>query len=268
MKKTAKQIVEEKFHDDYASGQDLGDLNVWENFSLAAQENRYARGVFGKLRGKRILDLGCGFGETAIYWAKKGAKVEAVDISLNSIKLARRLALKHSVSDKVCFQQMPAENLKFSGSYFDFVFGNGVLHHVDIDRTVREVYRVLKPSGVAVFVEPLAYNPVINIYRSIADRVRTPTERPIFLSDIKKTKKVFKNLRLRYFQLFTLLIFLWFFLVSRVSPNEERYWRKILKVKGVQKSMLKILILADKIFLKIFPPLRPLCWNIVIELRK
>ena len=266
--KTKRQHIEEKFHDEYAKSEDINKIGIAQNFSIAAQENRHAANAFGSLKDKKILDLGCGFGETAIYWAKKGAIVDAIDISSVSLRLGQKLAIKHKVASKVNFAQMTAEDLKFKSNSFDFVFGNGVLHHVDIPKSVVEIKRVLKKGGKAAFVEPLAYNPIINVYRKIAQDVRTPTERPLTYEDIKKLKKVFQKVSYTEYKLFTLLIFLWFFLVARISPNQERYWRKILKVKGFQKQLLKFLMSVDNFFLRIFPPARPWCWNIVVELQK
>lgn len=266
--KTKRQVIEEKFHDEYAQQVNVNDISIRENFSIAAQENRKAKEIFGELKGKKILDLGCGFGETAVFWALNGAAVEAVDISSKSIDVAKKLAQKNRVS-KVChFQQMAAENLKFPNNYFDFVFGNGVLHHVDIQKSSQAIKRVLKKGGKAAFVEPLSYNPVIGVYRMIADKVRTPTERPLSFQDIEKISKYFQTVKHHEFQLSTLLIFIWFFIVSQVNPNKERYWRKILQVKGNLKNILKVLISLDKIILRTFPPLKYLCWNTVIEIKK
>ncbi|MCR4324827.1 MAG: class I SAM-dependent methyltransferase [Candidatus Curtissbacteria bacterium] len=267
-RKTQKQTIEELFHDKYASSVKLEDLNVEENFSLAAQENRSAEKMFGDLEGKRVLDLGCGFGETAVYWATKGAKVDAIDISSESIELAKKLATKYKVSKNCNFKQMAAEDLKFKDNYFDYVFGNGVLHHVQLMEAGKEIKRVLKKGGRAAFVEPLKYNPVINVYRRIANEVRTPTENPLGFGDINKLKTVFPHVKHSEYEMLTLLIFVWFFIVSRVSPNEQRYWRKILRVTGPLKLILGSLIFLDKIALSLIPPLRYFCWNTVIELRK
>ncbi len=268
MKKTQRQIVEEKFHDTYAASMDLKDVNIRENFSFAAQENRMARNTFGNLKGKKVLDLGCGFGETAVYWALKGADVEAIDISSKSIALAKKLAAKNKVWKNCKFQTMTAENLKFKDQYFDYVFGNGVLHHVDLNKAAKEIYRVLKPGGKGIFVEPLAYNPIINIYRIIADTVRTPMEKPLTFKQIDSMAKFFTTVAHREYECLTLIIFVWFFIVARISPNEERYWRKILTLRGSQKAVLKVLINLDKILLKLLPPAKYFCWNTVVEVVK
>lgn len=267
MEKTKKQQTEEKFHDQYAKGTNISEVNVSENFSFAAQENRYALKIFGNLKGKSILDLGCGFGETAVFWAKRGATVEAIDISSASIGLAIKLARKHKVTKNCHFQAMTAEHLKFKKEQFDFVFGNGVLHHIDLKKSAPEINRVLKNGGKAVFVEPLAYNPVINVYRNIAKDVRTPTEKPLTFKQIGTLKKTFRDVFHKEFELLTLLIFLWFFLASRINPNRERYWRMNLRTRGTTRKILKALIFADNIILKL-PFLNYLCWNTVVVIEK
>lgn len=266
--KTKRQKIEEKFHDKWAVSTKLSEIKVSENFSLAAQENRYAKKVLGPIKNKKILDLGCGYGETAVYWALGGADVQAIDISSKMISLAKKIAQKNGVSNNCHFKQMVAEKLDYPDNYFDFVFGNGVLHHVDLKKSIKEVVRVLKKGGKAIFVEPLAYNPVIDIYRQIADEVRTPDEKPLKFKHIEEMGRSFNKVSHKEYQLCTLLIFGWFFLVSRVNPNSERYWKKILRVKGTQKTVLKFLIGLDSLVLKFIHPLRYLCWNTVIILEK
>jgi len=205
--------------------------------------------------------------QTAVYWAKKGANVEAIDISSASISLAKKLARKHGVTKKCHFQTMTAENLKFKKEQFDYIFGNGVLHHIDLKKSAPEIHRVLKKSGKAIFIEPLAYNPVINVYRYIAKEARTPTEKPLTFQQINMLKKNFSRVRHREFEMLTLLIFLWFYLASRMNPNKLRYWRMILRTRGTTRKVLQALIFADNIFLKI-PLSGYLCWNTVVIVEK
>lgn len=268
MNKSKKQIIEEKFHDKYAKSVDFNSIDINESFSLGAQENRRAMAIFGKIKGKKILDLGCGFGETSVYFAKKGADVIAVDISNECIRIGKKLAQKYKVKKNCKFMHMLAEDLKFKNNYFDYIFGNGVLHHVDLNKAAQEVERVLKPQGTAIFIEPIPYNPVINIYRKVADKVRTPTEKPVSFKSIKSLNKYFKEVSHEEFHLFTLLIFIYFFVLARISPNDTRYWKKITQLEGTPKRVLIVLIGIDKILLKYIVPLRYFCWNTVIKLKK
>lgn len=265
---TKRQINEKKFHNKLANEINIDEVSIKDAFSIGAQENRFAQKLFGNLRNKHILDIGCGYGDTAVFWATQGAIVEGVDISNKMVKLACNLAEKYNVDSRCYFRTMTAERLHYSAKYFDFVFGNSVLHHVDLIKAVTEAKRVLKKGGLAIFIEPLTYNPLIKIYRKLADKVRTKDESPLSFNDVTKLNRIFPRLSHKEFHFLTLLIFVWFFLVSRIHPNEERYWKKLLKVKGGLKFMLRILVSVDNFILTIFPPLRYWCWNIVIILQK
>lgn len=268
MKLTQRQKIEQRLHDLWAKDLYLSsDLDVADHFSLAAQENRFAAQEFGELTNKSLLDLGSGAGETAVGWALRGAYVTAVDISPKLTTIGRKLARKSGVSRRCRFFVQPAEKLNFKDSSFDFVFGSSVLHHVDINQAAKEVHRVLKPDGKAIFIDPLIWNPAIAVYRLLAKEVRTPTEKPLKFSDFKPFSQIFTHVWHREFELSTLLVFVWFYLKG-VDPNRERYWKRILTIKGRGKKALKILISLDKWLLKFFPVLSYLCWNTVLVVEK
>ena len=75
----------------------------------------------------------------------------------------------------VRFQVMNAEVLEFPDASFDLVFGVAILHHLDLDTACAEFLRVLRPSGTAVFLEPLGHNPFINLVRWATPAARTKT---------------------------------------------------------------------------------------------
>jgi len=117
--------------------------------------------LFGDLAGKSVLDLGCGMGEEAIYLAKLGARVSAIDISEVGIAITRQRAAFNDVSDRVAAYVMQATPTEFPPATFDLVHGIGILHHVGLDAGLREVQRILKPGGGAIFWEPLGNSPLI-----------------------------------------------------------------------------------------------------------
>lgn len=80
------------------------------------------------LAGKSVLDAGCGTGEKAIYCSLHGAKVDAFDLSSNSIKIARQSAKKLGV--KVNFSVGEFESIKLRGKY-DLILLIGTLHHTE-----------------------------------------------------------------------------------------------------------------------------------------
>ncbi len=266
-KPTDRQLSEEAFHDEWARAMDVDEILVRESFEApTALENQYALEKMGDLGGKKILELGCGAGEGSVYFAMKGAQAVATDISSGMIDVVHRLAARHGV--QVEAKKMTAEQLDFPDACFDFVYGNGVLHHVDFHKAVKESARVLKLGGKAVFIEPLSYNPVINIYRHIAKTVRTPDERPFKFKDLKEMYPFFGRGEHREFWFFTLWIFMHFYIFERADPSKERYWKKVIKDAPRFSRMFGFLNGMDKFFLKVFPFLRYFCWNTVIVLEK
>lgn len=262
-----RQISEEAFHDEWAKSMDLDEILVKESFEAAtALENRYVIEQMGELKEKKVLELGCGAGEGGVYFALQGAEVVATDISGGMIAVAERLAAKHGVS--IVAQKMTAEKIDFPDASFDFVYGNGVLHHVDFEKAVNEAARVLKPGGKAVFIEPLSYNPVINVYRRIAQTVRTPDERPFRFPDLKRMMPKFSEGHHKEFWFFTQLIFIYFYIFERSDPSKERYWKKVIKDADRFRRSFAFLNALDRFFLKVLPPLRYFCWNSVIVLTK
>lgn len=263
--------TEREFHDLLAQKTKLSQVNIKGIFEAeTAPETRYAYSKMGKVTNKRILDLGCGTGEAALYFAMKGASmVNAIDISPKMINILKKMASLKKYSKKIKPEVMLAEKLKFPKNTFDIVYGRGVLHHVDMGKALEEVYRVLKPGGVATFVEPLEHNPVINVYRKIAKDVRTPDETPLNYDKIGKiTKAKFRSLNHDEFQFTTLLIMLWYFLIDRVNPNKERYWDKLINDSKNKASLFRVLNGLDRLIFKVIPYFRRYSWYTVLVYTK
>ncbi len=235
--------------------------------AITAIENKYILTRMGGLCGKRILDFGCGTGESSVYFASKGAKVIGLDVSQEALKIAQSKALKNSVS--IDFILSKTESLtEFENNSFDFIYGHGALHHIDCSRYYPEFKRILSPQGRAYFIEPLKYNPLIAIYRKIATEVRSPGEKPLGLREIKLANRYFKNIKISGFWFFALYLFCHFYLIQRSDPNKYPYWIKIIAEADSYKGMFTFLNRADRLILKVLPPLKYLCWNVVIELER
>jgi len=268
VRKLKKQhAAESEFHDEWATTIKVDELDVPLNFSaITAAENRYCIERMGDLRGKRLLDLGCGAGETSVHFATQGANVTAVDISEGMINVVRKLARRYDV--QVDARAMLAEDLKFDDNTFDIVFGNGVLHHTYRPAAYEEVHRVLKPGGMGIFIEPLSYNPVIGVYRRIADAVRTEDEKPFSYRDFKKLRRIFARVEHKEFWVFALWIFMRMFLVERLHPAKYRYWKHIITHHEQYAPIYTKLRGIDDWLLPKFPLLGMMAWNTVIVLRK
>jgi 2-polyprenyl-3-methyl-5-hydroxy-6-metoxy-1,4-benzoquinol methylase len=114
-----------------------------------------AGSLLGQVRGKVILDYGCGMGEEAAYLARMGATVHAIDISPVGVAVTRRRAEHNGLSDSIHAEVMKCNPTSFPDDTFDMVHGLGILHHVGLEESLPEIKRVLKPGGTAVFMEPL-----------------------------------------------------------------------------------------------------------------
>jgi SAM-dependent methyltransferase len=105
----------------------------------------------GDVKGKRLLDLGCGAGENAIVFSKQGAHVIAIDKSLAQLSLARKQADAADV--RVEWHDSDAADLAFlRADSIDIAFASGLLGEIeDADRLFRQVHRVLRPGAPFVF---------------------------------------------------------------------------------------------------------------------
>ncbi len=255
---------ERAFHDAWAAGTALEDVAVREAFeALTAPEHRFILGLAGDLRGQRVLDVGCGLGEAAIYFALQGAEVTASDLSPEMLRACQANAARLGVTVRCVAAS--AESLDLPAGAFDLVYAGNLIHHVvDRERFFRNVRHVLRPGGLFVAWDPLKYNPVVNVYRRIASRVRTPDERPLGRADLALARRHLPDLAFRAFWLTTMLLFLRYFLVDRKDPNQVRYWKEILKEPEERIGWwFRPLLRLDALLLRL-PGLWMLGWNVVL----
>jgi 2-polyprenyl-3-methyl-5-hydroxy-6-metoxy-1,4-benzoquinol methylase len=101
---------------------------------------------FDRLKGKRVLEIGCGLGAHAQLLSDAACNLTCIDLTENGVaNTRRRLNLRGLHAD---IRQMDAEQMEFPDDEFDFVWSWGVIHHsADIERIVRNVFRALKPGG-------------------------------------------------------------------------------------------------------------------------
>lgn len=110
--------------------------------------------LLGDLRGKRVLELGCGGAQSSIAFAKQGAIAIGVDLSAEMLAFARRLAereevrveLRHGDMADLAFVRADSVDLVFSAYAFGFVD--------DLNRVFRQVHRVLRTGAPLVFSLP------------------------------------------------------------------------------------------------------------------
>jgi ubiquinone/menaquinone biosynthesis C-methylase UbiE len=258
---------ERKFHDQWAATIDVDGIQVRDYFeTCTAPENRFILKHLGDVQGKVLLDLGCGAGENSVYFAKRGAICTASDYSPGMVEVALKLAENNGVSITGCTANAMA--LDFADDTFDIVYASNLLHHLPDPKTcIREMHRVLKPGGKACFWDPLKHNPIINIYRRMATSVRTEDESPLDIKMVEFVRSQFMYTEAETFWLATLWIFLQFYLIERVNPNKERYWKKIIIEHQRLAPTYRRLATIDE-WLKKLPYLQRYAWNLAVVATK
>jgi len=119
--------------------------------------------LLGNIKGKEILGCGCGMGNLSVYLAMMGAHVKGFGISSEMLKVAHANAKKNGISGKCNFLCCSFEDLSYRDTPFDPAVGVYILHHVGVERAVRESHRVLKPGGRAVFIETWGKSPPLGV---------------------------------------------------------------------------------------------------------
>jgi ubiquinone/menaquinone biosynthesis C-methylase UbiE len=113
--------------------------------------------------GMTILELGCGTGSFTGELARSGADVIAIDVSPELLEIARA----NSSAPNVRYEIQNAYALTYSDATFDSIVGSSILHHLEIEEALREIYRVSKPGGTIYFTEPNMLNPQIAIQKNV-----------------------------------------------------------------------------------------------------
>ncbi|MDL2122035.1 MAG: class I SAM-dependent methyltransferase [Deltaproteobacteria bacterium] len=153
--------------------------------------------------GVRVLDFGCGNGENGIYAAQCGVEVIGIDISPEGVANANLNAKQAGVDGHCKFEVMDGESMTFADNTFDLGIEYGVLHHVDLDKAMIELNRVLKPDGEMICVEALRHNPIIHWYRKKTPHLRTQWEFEHILGveDLAIARKYFHEINVKFFHL-------------------------------------------------------------------
>jgi ubiquinone/menaquinone biosynthesis C-methylase UbiE len=183
----------------------------------------YAYHQLGDVAGQRIVDFGCGSGANSVLLANRGAHVWGIDISEDLLRLARRRLAVSGREGGATFIAGSAHDMPFPDNSIDVVFGIAILHHLDLDLVSREVRRVLKPGGRAIFQEPVRNSPVVRFVRSLIPYRApdiSPYERPLTDAELKRFAAGFRKWSVRAFALPHVQ-------VGQVLPVVKNHWRAL-----------------------------------------
>jgi SAM-dependent methyltransferase len=204
------------------------------------------------LQGAVVLDYGCGNGEFSIILARRGARVFGIDISPKLIEQARASAAKMGCNGSAPqFLAGDAHHTPFNDAMFDYVVGNGALHHLDLEKAFAEIARLLKPGGQAVFQEPMFQHPLLWTLRRLTPKTHTVDERPLSLADIGQARRWFPACRHREH----------FLLAVCAAPAH-------LLGKQFALAVIGALDRVDEQLMRLLPRLRRYAWLTVMEMEK
>ena len=117
----------------------------WHAYELAVDHFRDS--------SQRLLDFGCGTGQTAMLMARLGYRVNGFDISPSQITACAQRSMDLGLDERTEFDVQVSESLTYEDERFDCIIGIDILHHIEIGPSIEEAYRVLKPGGIAIFKE-------------------------------------------------------------------------------------------------------------------
>jgi SAM-dependent methyltransferase len=252
MKTMDRLATEQVFHDRQAqermlSFRQLDTLRFTDDSYL--DHETWIRPAFerlGNVAGLPVLDYGCGHGMAAIVLARRAAEVTAVDLSEGYLAEAQRRALANGVT--IACLKADGEHLPFAECSFARIWGNAILHHLDVRIAARELHRVLKPGGWAVFCEPWGENPLLNWARRrwpYPGKERTPDEQPLQMRQLRILREVFPSLEIEGYQLLSMA-------------------RRVLR----PGRLLSGLTWCDERLLRLAPSLSRWCRYVVLTLRR
>ncbi len=144
---------------------------AWGAFRIPERQLR----LLGNVRGKRVLELGCGAADWSIALSRDGARVVGLDFSRTRLAQAREAVRRARVP--VTLVRARAEAIPYPSAYFDLVLSDyGATTFADPERTVPEVSRVLRPGGTFVFAHA-------SPFRSLAEHLDSDRLQQRFVRD-------------------------------------------------------------------------------------
>jgi ubiquinone/menaquinone biosynthesis C-methylase UbiE len=159
-----ERIAKEIQHGRFLAQHGAGEIWNWESPAGKLRWSRRVKMLSSHLRpGMTVLELGCGTGYFTRELARSGADIIAIDVSPELLEIARA----NYSAPNVCYQIQNAYQLDCPDAMFDSVVGSSILHHLEIEEALREIYRVLKAGGTIYFTEPNMLNPQIAIQKNV-----------------------------------------------------------------------------------------------------
>jgi len=213
----------------------------------------YAHSCMPELKGKRVLEIGCGIGVHLVYLARQGSEVTGIDIASERIRIAKNLMNDAGLASKVRLIVSDIFEAELPAGYFDYIYGHDILMYMDRDyrRLIAEMKRLLKPEGRIIFIEGLRAHPLASVYRRYcAPKTWLEFTDYFDYSDLEIFRNNFTDIRHREFYLTGFLAY---------------FWKIYMPSKRIFRCTERVLFLFDTMLLEAFPFLRRFCWRIVFS---
>ncbi len=247
---TSRHEAEREFHNQRFSSEN--DRTPYRHTGFKSNIFNRLLERMGDIEGKKVVEIGCGEGWLTRILAKKKADVYSFDISDEAIEKVRAMLRNEGLEERVTLDRMAAEDLSYPSNTFDIVIGSAILHHLDLEISAREIWRVLKPGGKGYFMEPLGHNPFLNLYRKLTPHLRSEDEQPLLWNHMNIYHKQFTNFVHEEFYLVSFFALFWYFL------KRDKFVRKT-------RDML---LPVDRMLLSLMPVLRKHCWYSLMIVEK
>lgn len=145
-------------------------------------------------RAGGVLEIGCFRGDQALELASFAGRYHGIDISPAAVEHCRKLGLPGQFRFDVDDANVLAS---VADASVDYAFGNGVLHHLELERFGPALAAKLVPGGRARFVEPAQGNLLLRTFRRLTPQLRTPDEHPFDDDAIRSLQRYF-DVRVSY----------------------------------------------------------------------
>ena len=181
---SSKKNQVEKMFDSISFEYDL--LNGIMTFNNHKRWKKNILNIAKKLKPKNALDLATGTADIAINLGSiSDCKVVGVDISEQMLNVGRKKITKMKLDEFVRLETGDAENLNFKDNYFDLVtIGFGVRNFQDLEKGLKESFRVLNKDGTLIILETsVPENTIMKLFYSIFTRTYIPIMARIFSKD-------------------------------------------------------------------------------------
>ena len=150
----------------------------------------------------KLLELGSTGWYTRLYFSGINVNnITSINISESEIARGKRLSEKLNIHIK--FKVMDIHEMEFDDQSFDSVFGRAIIHHLQVEKGLMEINRILKSDGIVIFEEPLNINPVFKLYRFLNRQQRTEDEEALRVKELNLFKNLFDT-RVYYLNFFSI----------------------------------------------------------------